>query len=485
MKIKPVYILAAILAIATLYFYQDPHSNGNARLAVARAVVEHGSFQIDSYLAQADWESVDKALYNGHYYGDKAIGSWLLAVPVYFLLYKIFGLMSSVAIKHSLTAIVMGGAFVVNGVTLYRIARTITQNAWKAMVAALGVSLGTMLWPYSVVYFGHVLAAMFVSLAFYSLFRIRISPDEAPQGKLFGAGLAMGFALITDYTTSLIIIGLIVYTLYVLRRRNTAAVVRLGLRALLGAAIPLALLIAYNLIVFRAPLALGYSYEANTVFAEGHATGFMGFSLPSLRALYHITVDPKFGLFWQSPVLILAFVGLLMSFRRQEWRAEVLIAFYALVSLCLMTAGYYMWWGGFAFGPRLLIVGLPLLVIPLALVPDSLVWLLGALAALSAGQMLIPLLGTIEIPMNYYPEIDQFGFKFAFRRFSILYQYGIPLIFTLRQNGMQPWLLGFAIGLSYTAAIVLFVSIEAVLVGFLYLTTKPFRFLHKVIASEP
>ncbi len=485
MNIKPVYILTAILAIATLYFYQDPGSNGNARLGVVRAVVERGGFQIDTYQQDPAWVSVDKAYHQGHYYGDKAIGSWLVAVPIYFLLYKVFGLMSSVAIKHSLTALIMGSAFTINGIVLYQIAGLLTQKPWKALLAALAVSLGTMLWPYSVVYYGHVLAAMFVSLAFYALFRIRATADAGSRVMLFASGLAMGFAFITDYTTAFIIIGLIVYAIYVVRARGTIALVRAGLWGLLGAAIPLALLVGYNLLVYKVPLAFGYSYETNTVFTEGIATGIMGFGWPSLRVLYHITVDPQFGLFWQSPVLVMAFVGLVVSFGRREWHAEVLLAFYALASLLLMNAGYYMWWGGFAFGPRFLIVGLPLMVIPLALVPDKLDWLLAALGALSAGQMLIPLLGSIGITINYDAATDQFAFKAPFTRFSILYQYGIPLITRLHRNGTLPWNLGTALGLSYRAAVALFVGIEAALIGSFYLVTRPFGLLRKATASEP
>ncbi|HEX8991520.1 MAG TPA: hypothetical protein VF784_07555 [Anaerolineales bacterium] len=464
MKITPAYVLTAILAIATLYFYQDPQSNGNSRLAVTRAVVEHGSLQIDSYLQQASWESVDKAFYNGHYYGDKAIGAWLLAVPFYFVIFKLFGLLSSMAIKHSLTALVMGGAFTIMGVLLYQIALIVSQNAWKALLAALGVSLGTMLWPYSAVYYGHVLAAMFETLAFYLLFRTTSRPEGATRRDFFWAGMALGFAFITDYTTAFIIAGLLIYAVYILRGQGAAAILRSGIAGLLGAAVPLSLMLAYNGFVYGSILSLGYYYEATPLCS--------GSWMPRLPVLYHITLDPKFGLFWQSPILILALVGLAEALKLKRLRAEVLLSFYAMASLIFMDTGFCYWWGGSAFGPRYLIVGLPLLIVALALVPDRLTWLLGILAAVSAGQMMIPLLGKIQVGLLYDAATDQFTINQPFNGFSILYQYGIPIIFKLHQKGTLPWTLGSALGLPYRFSAALLVVVEGLLVGLFYKMTR-------------
>ncbi len=474
MRIKPVHVLVAILAIATLYFYQDPQSNGNSRLAVVRAVVEHGSLQIDSYLQQASWASVDKAYYNGHYYGDKGIGSSLVAVPLYFIIYQVAALLHSRLdnefIKHVLTALVMGGAFIITGVLLYRIARLITENRWKAMLAALGISLGTMLWPYSVVYYGHVLAALFLTIAFYLLFTQRLTDNGPRISRFLWAGLAMGFAFITDYTPALIILGLLLYTVFFLWGQRLSAIARSALAGMLGAAIPLGIMLLYNFLVYGSPFRLGYGYEATPLCTN--PTGFMGFNSPSLTALFHISVDPRFGLFWQSPVLLLSFIGYAVALQTRRLRAEALLSFYALASLLLMDASFCYWWGGSAFGPRYLIVALPFFIIPLTLIPDRVTWLLGGLTALSAGQMLIPLLGKIQIGLDYDARTDQFSVNQPFTGFSILYQYGIPIIIKLHRKDTLPWTLGSAVGLAYRYSAALLVLVEAVLVGLLYKVTR-------------
>ena len=162
-------LLGAILFLASAYFYQDPEWNGNSRLDLTRAVVEQNTLTIDKYESLPQWETGDKALCNGHYYSDKAIGSSLFALPIYFVIFRLSDLFSialdSSTVKHILTTIVLGGAFTATGLAMYMIAERLTRSAWKAVVPTLGLAFGTMLWPYSAVYYGHVIAAALLAIA--------------------------------------------------------------------------------------------------------------------------------------------------------------------------------------------------------------------------------------------------------------------------------------------------------------------------------
>ena len=116
-------ILAAMLLLASAYFYQDPEWNGNSRLDLTRALVEQGKFQIDDFVAQPGWTTEDRARFDGHYYSDKAVGSSLLAAPFYFLLLKVSAaagaMLGSDFVKHFLTTIVQGFAFTLAGVVMF------------------------------------------------------------------------------------------------------------------------------------------------------------------------------------------------------------------------------------------------------------------------------------------------------------------------------------------------------------------------------
>jgi len=322
-----------MLFLASAYFYQDPEWNGNSRLNLTRALVEQGTFQIDDFVEQPGWATEDRALFDGHFYSDKAIGSSILAAPIYFLLTKVSAAVGATAgsafVKHILTT-VQGSAFTAAGVAMFLIAAEISKDSARALVSTLSVSLGTMLWPYSAVYYGHVPAAAFLILTFYLLFRGRQASYPHKLPRYFFAGLSLGLAFIIEYTSALIIAGLIAYALYVLVGHRAWAVVRAGFAGAVGASLPLSLASFYNWSIYGSPWATGYAYEAENRFQAGMSLGFMGLHLPSLGNACHITLDPQFGLFWQSPVLLLALIGVIFALRGPRHRAEGLVCLYSI-----------------------------------------------------------------------------------------------------------------------------------------------------------
>jgi len=90
-------------------------------------------------------------------------------------------------------------------------------------------------------------------------------------------------------------------------------------------------------------------------------------------------------------VAILAF----LMFRHPENRS---------FSLLLINAGYFLWWGGWSFGPRHLIPMLLFLAIPLVVVPRRMLPLVIILAVISIAQMLIPLAGSMLAPDTYFMQ---------------------------------------------------------------------------------
>jgi hypothetical protein len=362
---------------------------------------------------------------------------------------------SSTFAKHLLTAIVQGASFTLAGIFMYLLALGISRRRLHAFVCALAVALGTMLWPYSAVFYGHVPAAAFLITAFYLLFSRRAGLEKQGPRIFMLAGLAMGAAFITEYTSALIIAGLLVYALYVLRSRPVSTVVGAGVAGTIGAMIPLSMAAAYNLTIYGSPFAAGYAFEVENRFQEGMSQGFLGLHVPSLTNTYHITFDPQFGLFWQSPVLLLGALGLFFAIRERRYLAEVAVGAFSIAAFVAMNGGYYLWWGGSAFGPRFLIPVLPFFVVPLALLPESLTWVVGALGTLSFAQMLIPLLGQIQpTKLAYRPQRRLFYVADApFHGFSLLYDYGVPQILRQQGEGRSPWNLASGLGLPFWVSV--------------------------------
>ena len=349
----------------------------------------------------------------------------------------------------------MGAAFTAGGLATYLLARKIARNPWKALLYTLAIFLGTMLWPYSAVFYGHVPAAGSLAAALYLLVCAREEGNAALSRRWLWIGVSTGLAFIMDHTSAFVIVGLGVYALYVLRSLDNSARIRALGAGAAGTLITLLPFLAYNLSVYGTPLAFGYAYEAEDRFQEIMGLGLMGIRVPTIGAAYHITFDPKFGLFWLSPVLLMAPVGYLISFKMRRNRAECLLSIYAVGVMLAMNAASYLWWGGNAFGPRLVISALPFVIIPMAMLPDAFTWPVGILGLMSAANMLIPLVGQIQYTrLEYKP--DRGGFYVAeapFRGFSLLYDYGVPQIMRQLQAGKPSWTLGAALGLPYWSSV--------------------------------
>jgi hypothetical protein len=91
--------------------------------------------------------------------------------------------------------------------------------------------------------------------------------------------------------------------------------------------------------------------------------GVMGVGLPRPAVLFAELFGRARGLLYLSPVLILGFVGLgrRLARTRDGERVDTLVAAVAVLYFLLMNAGYYMWYGGSALGPRHVIPALPFL----------------------------------------------------------------------------------------------------------------------------
>ena len=126
---------------------------------------------------------------------------------------------------------------------------------------------------------------------------------------------------------------------------------------LLAFAVPLAalagLLVLYNLVRFGTPLSTGYHFESGE-----------GFNANWLLGLWGLLFSPYRGLFWYTPLAILsvlAWPGFIRRHRAEGWLTAVV----TLVMVALFGK-WWMWWGGFAWGPRFLVPLAPFLVLVLA-----------------------------------------------------------------------------------------------------------------------
>ena len=255
--------------------------------------------------------------------------------------------------------------------------------------AAVVLGLGTLVLPLSTLLFSHVFTAFLGFAAFALMLRERDGPPSTTLLAL--AGLAMGYAVASEYPLFFVAV---VLGLFLLSRRdalNPTDVIRRAGAYIVGGIVGIIPLLLYNHYAFHSWTHLAYSDVPR------QKTGFFGIGLPTLRVFFTLLFDSR-GLLTISPVLIMAAVGTVMLYRRGR-RAEAL----SIGGICLCyvgyNSGYYLPFGGGFMGPRFLTTMLPFLACPLGL---ALKRFPGPTIALAAVSITTTVLASITHPLVGY-----------------------------------------------------------------------------------
>jgi hypothetical protein len=351
------WALAGVLLCTYAWFHHDGGFNQNSRFDLTRALVERHTIRIDAYHGN----TLDKAVRDGHVYCDKPPGVSLLGVPPYaaaFALERAAGAdpdaprpLAWAAWATRVVAVSTFGALLPLLLLVLVGPRCAPRHA---LVLAAGLGLGTLAFPYSTVFYGHVVAAWCVFAAFALAYGVR-HRGLAPGPALGLAGLAAGAAIVTEYECALLVALLGLYLLAApATRRGVAAFV-------LGAAPPLAGLAVYHTVAFGAPWSTGFVHEALPHWQRRYGEGLYGLRTPDPQALWGLTLGARRGLFRQAPWLLLALPGLWALARTRDHRAEAALVAAAFVVMLGLNAALHSWEGGWTMGARYLIPVVPLL----------------------------------------------------------------------------------------------------------------------------
>jgi hypothetical protein len=349
---SPALLLAFVLLATYGWFHHQGGFSQNTRFDLTRAIVEQGTLRIDAYHGNTQ----DKAVRDGHYYCDKPPLPSLLAVPAYFAFVRTLARLGrdpttprAQAVGFWLarmTAISLLGCAL--AVVFLRVAE---RHAGGGLAAAVGLGLGTLVFPYSTVLYGHVVAAALLFAAFAVLLAARRGAGATPAA-LVAAGVAAGSAVAAEYQVVLLVSLLGLYALSAARPVRTAAWFAAGVAG------PIAALMAYHTVVFGGPFTTGFVHEALPYWQEKYGSGFYGIGLPHRTALWQLTFGWYRGLFLQAPWLLLAVPGTVALVRRGWW-AEAALAVLALAAMLCLNAALHSWEGGWTMGARYLVPAVP------------------------------------------------------------------------------------------------------------------------------
>ena len=396
-------LLWALLTKVHTHSWQE-----ESRMATVQTLVEQGTFIIDHTEFN---RTGDKVFINEHFYSDKTPLLSVVTAGAYSILHNVFGLTLDPAICvpaedfaacraftptgarftafYWLTLIFIGGSASLLVVLFWRALLNVGASGTLATALAVALGLASPIAPYSIVFAGHVPAALCLFAGFMLLittsgfeacpfppqssggplgaagFRSReeVNPAKASTPGTFWSGwkfILAGFLISLSANIDLalaIFIG--VFGLWVLFTRW-----RKLLPYVLGALVPFAISAAINYWAAGTIVPLYFDPKAydfvGTVLntTMGGTNGFYSLEFGA-RYTYDMFVGQR-GLFSFTPMLIFAFIGMFVALKQRRQRGLSV----AVLGGSLVFAAYLILrtdnFGGLAWGTRWFVPLVPL-----------------------------------------------------------------------------------------------------------------------------
>ncbi len=364
----------------------------NSMIGLSASIVDDHTFSIDKYVKGNE----DNAFFKGHYYSGFAPGASFLAAPLYFIFKPvfmlvpegIFGYPSSqvtiILLNIAATIFITALLAALTSVLVYKFLDNFTKKESAKIIITMIFSFSTLYFLYATTFDAKIIATFFSFAAFYILFKMK-KGKNLKNSYIFYSGLLLGFAVTIEYSEAIALAVLSVYLLTFLRNKKIILFV-------IGALIPLLLLLAYNQAVFGNPLTNPYAYRASESLLSGYNQGFgLG-----AAAFYGLSFSPFRGFFFYMPVMLMSLYGLYCWFKSKRNIAELFVVLSLFVLFFLYNASMkseLFWSAGCSFGPRHLLPIIPFFVLPLAFVMGKI------------GRFIVLILGGLSFLINLLPNL--------------------------------------------------------------------------------
>jgi hypothetical protein len=343
-------LIVVNLLLAGYFLDSVPSPNPTSRALPVLTLYQEGRYAIDTY----EKFTMDKSFVNGHYYSDKAPLTTWMVVPFYGAL-KLLRVPEPAADKvRWLTVLLLGDLicgtvpFVILVWLVFR--ALVRETSPKSAVLLSMLPLyGSFVFAYAGVFMSHVLAGTLL-VGSYIFLKRRTHPTLC--------GLLLGLAVLAEFPTAL---ALPIWAIAILRHTDGSASrfgstsTRRELAWFLLGGIPCALaLLWYNHAITGSFVKMPYDYEVEAAFSDMRS-GY-GISLPQPSALWGLLFSTYRGLFFSAPALIIIAFSYVLARGSRVFRDAIFTPLGVLaIAYLVLISSYFVWWGGWAYGPRHLI----------------------------------------------------------------------------------------------------------------------------------
>lgn len=324
-------------------------SDGTNRFLVTQSLIDQGRLDIKSPIRTPVGR-------DGKQYSQYAIGHTLLMAPLYITGKQLARFDPSRREEITEFCVSMTNLLitVLSVWLLASFARELGFRSKTCLVLGLLYAFGTTAWQQSKDSFEHPQIALYLLALFYCLNRFS---SNKRLGTLAAASVAMNFALLTRYTSSLACPAIFLFLVYTARHSNftdwprKAAVWVFIFGALLLPSVAFAFW--FNHVRF------GSLWETGQQQLFGHLFSSQGF----FKGLWGLTLDPEQGFLVFNPLLLLLPIGALRFYRRFPGLTLPFLFLLGLYLVFYSSVLEILWRGGWCWGGRFFVDILPLLVL--------------------------------------------------------------------------------------------------------------------------
>lgn len=359
--------------LSYLLFGQHVDGNQKSLVDLTLAMGFHNKLDIDEYHNSSYiTKTFDIAYNNEHYYSDKAIGLPIIGALIIKILKPFFitdPILSKDYIKFYvliflLIALTSSLFSALTTVLVYKISRYFTRKDKVRLLIAFTYGFSPLALSYATQYKTHATSTFFAFLCFYLIFKMK-KMKHFDVKNIFWAGLAGGFAIITEYTSMIIILICLIMLLFQKKIKPT-------LIFLIGINLIISLGGLYHFLIYGNPLQLNYFNLVPTwpdVYGDSTLVGlyFKLFQKTSplfiVQSIIQILFLPFKGLFLYFPILIFSIIGLF--FMKKEYKIESLSIGLIFLTILFWNSTRYCWWCHEGLLCRRFLIFVPFLMIPL------------------------------------------------------------------------------------------------------------------------
>jgi hypothetical protein len=363
----PLCVLVLALSSYAWLFSAVTVPNERTRLYLTVALWDEGTIAVDGPIERFG-RVFDLSHYQGQHFTDKAPGSSFLALPVYAVA-RVFHTPDELGIAQLVNLVrtwLMLPVALLGFLLLRALLRELGTRPAAIDIASLGFALGSVAFHYGTAFYGHVLVSTLLLLTLWllaraGLFTARNVPARRHYAYLVAAGASAGLMGFTEYQAIAVAALLALPIVLAPGSRRSAGLLAYALG---GAPFACALLV-YNSHAFGGPFELSYHHLVGKALQDLHGFGLAGATVPTWPALSGLLFSEHRGLVTTSPLMGLGLVALVTERTRMSrglWLAMLLCVLYFV----LIVASSSVWFGGWSFGPRLLVPITPLLCIAAA-----------------------------------------------------------------------------------------------------------------------